>query len=151
MRFSTTISRLTLLLVASTAFGCADEGDLFVPNVELRPTRAGCDDCVLTNDTSTNESAALLTIEDQFVGHEIKDVELEVYDSAGVEHVFEITNADLQAGAIQPRTGPVTEYDVPVSLGGVTPTRANIVVNFIDPSTEESIDTTDALTIIIEP
>lgn len=151
MRFSTTISRLTLLLVASAAFGCADEDGLYVPDVELRPTEGGCQECILTTEESTNESAALLTIVSLFAGHTIKEAELHVYDSVGVEHTFGISAADLLAGAIQPRTGPVTEYDVPVSLGGVVPARADIVISFIDPNTSASFDTEDALIVIIEP
>ncbi len=132
-------------------FGCSEEAELFVPNVELRPTQGGCQECILTTDTSTSESAALLTIEDHYVGNEIKEAELQVYDAVGVQHVFGISSAELQAGAIVPRTGPVTEYDVDVSLGGVTPARADIVIHFIDPNNPASIETTDALTVIVEP
>lgn len=135
----------TLLLFSTVAFACAaEEEDLYASEVTLRPTKSGCSDCTLTT-TTIDPDAAIVSINvvGAFAGYVIKAVEVDVYDSGGVEHVYEITRADVLAGA----TG-AGEYEVPFSLGGVDPVRAAIEMRFFDPVKAKRVDTRDHLSVL---
>lgn len=118
-----------------------------------QPTEAGCTECILTTETSTNQATALLTVGDHFDANDIKAVELEIIDILGEPHFFGISDKELQGGAIvQPRSGFIDGFDVPMSLGGVEPDKAFIIMSFLDPADPngESIETRDPLILRIQ-
>jgi len=110
-----------------------------------QPTEAGCDECILTTESSMNEASAMLTVGDQFDGYEIKAVELELWDANKEKKIFGISDKDLVLGATSPVTGTIGDYVVPMSLGGFEPVEAYIVMSFIDEKVDESIETRDAM------
>ncbi len=115
-----------------------------------QPTRAGCDDCVLTTETSTNQGTALLTISDDFEGYEIKAVELELWNASKEKKVFGISDEALASGTTSPTTGTIGDFVVPMSLAGFVPVRAYIVMSFIDPNDPESIETRDTMLLRVQ-
>lgn len=133
--------------VPGSALGCEDvEPDPWRWLTSPQPTEAGCDECILTTESSSNEATAVLTVADYFDSDDIKSVEIEVKTISGAVHLFGITDKELQVGAVvQPRTGFVDEFVVPVSLGAVVPESAYVLMSFEDPNGGESIDTRDAL------
>lgn len=139
--------------VPGSLLGCDDvEPDPWRWLTAPQPVISGCQECILTTESSADEASALLTVADHFDSDDIKEVELEIHDTNGVVHIFGITDKELQTGAIvHPRTGYVDEFVVPMSLTGLTPEHAYIVMSFIDPNNAESIETRDAMILRTNP
>lgn len=140
--------------VAASGLDCDDiEPDPWRWLIAPQPTESGCQECILTTDSSTNQATALLTLANGFVQDDIKSVSIEIQDVDGKPHIFGITDKDLSAAAtVHPRTGEIDGFDVPMSLGAVAPQSAYILMNFLNPKDPagESIATRDALILKVD-
>ncbi|MCR9160710.1 MAG: S8/S53 family peptidase [Nannocystaceae bacterium] len=115
-----------------------------------QPTRAGCPDCVLTADSTSNQASALLTVGEDFEGYDVLAAKLEVIDDLGETHFFGVTEKDLAQSAVEPTRTAAADYDVSVPLDGLTPLRAFILLDFEEPSTGEYVSTRDAMIVRVE-
>lgn len=131
---------------SGSSLGCGSaEQDPWSGLTSPQPTQAGCPECVLTSDVPTDQANALLSVDNFYAGHEVTAVHLEVHDDLGNLHVFGVSEKELSSGVDQPERGSVTDYDVSVSLSGITPTRAYVVMDFEDPVSGRPIETRDAM------
>ncbi|MGH1343862.1 MAG: S8/S53 family peptidase [Nannocystales bacterium] len=135
--------------VPGSARDCAEvEPDPWRWLTTPQPTEAGCDECVLTTETSTDQATALLTVGDHFDAGNIKSVDLEIIDVFGMPHFFGITDKELQqAAVVEPRSGFIDEFVVPMKLDGVLAERGFVIMSFLDPADPNgaSIETRDPL------
>lgn len=135
--------------VPTSSLGCTSvEPDPWRRLTAPQPTEGGCQECILTTEESTNQASALLTVGDHLDGGNIKSAHIEIHDINGEKQIFGISDKDLAAGAsVHPRTGFIDEFVVPLSLGGVIPESAYIVMFFLDPNdlNLEPVETRDAL------
>lgn len=141
----------TFYPLSGSGRGCSEvEPDPWRWLTAPQPTEAGCQECILTTESSANEASALLTVGDHFVGLDVRAVELELSDANKEMKVFGISERDLAGGATSPSTGTIGDFLVPMSLGGFDPVRAYIVMHFVDSNTDEVIETRDAMLLRVE-
>ncbi len=136
----------TLYPVLGSSLTCATvEPDPWRWLTAPQPTQAGCEDCLTTTDHGTNQSTAFLTVSDYYAGWTIKAVSLELYDEKGNRKVFGITEKMLLGGGVEPMAEEISEYVVPMSLGGDVFAYGYVLMAFTNPASGESVETRDAL------
>ena len=121
------------------------ESDPWSKLTSPQPIITGCQECILTNDTSAQESTALITVVSDFAGYEIKGVDIEVFDENDFSDKYNVAEKDLASGTLIPAYGEILDYDVPLDLEKFVPIRAMIYMYFIDPKTGEAFETIDSM------